>query len=478
MVWQASKPLKTKNKTCLNTFIKVGSAGFLRYCSMRKVFFAFLFSWFVGHTYAQSEQLLVRADSVSKWLASGQYDLVRQYFSPALTQKLDRTQLSMIWLGLYQQLGALQFVGKPTYREDQNGPGFLIPLRFEKKAYRLAIAFDSSNQINSFLLEEAEEEENWRYPAYGNPALYREFSMQIKNDTLILPAVLTLPKNLIGCPLVVFVHGLGPNDKDESQGPNKMFKDLAVGLASRGIASLRYDKRSLIYGPELMEDLRRLNIQTETIDDAVSAISLASKIQEIDTNRIFILGHGIGAMLAPEIAAQSRLPVRGLILVAPSTKPLAELIFEQYVFIAAENGFNQNDVQLLKMQEAAKKRALNPQLNADVPNDSLPLRLPASYWLSWQQYDPAAALWQNNNPLLVLSGDADYQVPPETLLAFRQKMLGREKISYQTYSTLNHFMMPASGARGPADYRRRNNVSLQVIEDISRWIGDQLLGKR
>lgn len=445
---------------------------------MRFVCFTLLCSFIIGHTSAQTEQLLARADSVSKWLASGRYERVHDFFSPTLAKKLDKTQLSMIWLGLYQQLGALQMVGKPTYRVDQNGPGFLIPLRFERKAQRLAIAFDSLNQINSFLLEEAEEAENWRYPAYGKPDLYHEFSMQIKHDTLVLPAILTLPKNLLGCPLVVFVHGLGPNDKDESQGPNKMFKDLAIGLASRGIASLRYDKRSLIYGPELMEDLRRLNLQTETIADAVEAISMADNIVEVDTNRIFILGHGIGAMLAPEIAAQSRLPIRGLILIAPSTKPLAELIFEQYVFIAAENGFSKNDLQLLKMQESAKKKALDPHLSPDYPGDSLPLRLPATYWLAWQQFDPAAALWQNNQPLLVLSGDADYQVPPETMLAFKQKMLGREKISYKAYTMLNHFMMPAQGARGPADYRRRNNVSLLVVEDISRWISEQSLGKR
>ncbi|MDZ7606573.1 MAG: hypothetical protein U5K79_13515 [Cyclobacteriaceae bacterium] len=59
---------------------------------------------------------------------------------------------------------------------------------------------------------------------------------------------MTLPKGKNSFPIVLFVHGSGPNDRDETIGPNKPFRDIAYGLAEKGIASLRYDKRTFVYG--------------------------------------------------------------------------------------------------------------------------------------------------------------------------------------------------------------------------------------
>jgi len=413
---------------------------------------------------------LQRAEQLADWLAENKYDSLRTHFSPELKSRLNAEQMQMVWLGLYNQFGALTFVGKPAYRQLGVHPEITIPLRFEKQQQRLLLGFDSLSRINTFVLQAATEEENWRYPSYGRTNSYREFSMRVKTDTVQLPAILTLPNGCKKCPVVIMVHGAGPNDKDESQGPNKMFRDLAIGLASRGIASLRYDKRSFSYGPELMEDLRRLTIQTETINDAVSALTLLRQVRETDSNRIFLLGHGIGAMLAPAIVQQSPVPVKSLLLVAPAAKPFAELVFEQYVYLAAESGISAAEQHMLKKQENAKKRALDTSLQTGFPQDSLPLSLPAEYWLSWQRYDPGAGYWQINQPLFVASGGADYQVPPETLLHFKQKMMGRDRISYFEYPLLNHFMMPGSGAPGPKDYQRRNNVSEQLINDLEKYI--------
>lgn len=381
----------------------------------------------------------------------------------------------MVWMGLFNQFGPLQSVGQASLREGIEATETLLPLRFEQQEQRLLLRFDSLQRINAFILQPASEAENWRYPSYGRPDSYREFSMKVISDTIQLPAILTLPKNCKQCPVVLFVHGAGPNDKDESQGPNKMFKDLAVGLASRGIASLRYDKRSLAYGPELMEDLRRLTIQTETITDAANALLLLRKVIEADTNRIFIFGHGLGAMLAPAVVQQSQLPVRALVLAAPAAKSFAEVIFEQYVHLASRGGFSAEEQQLLQLQEQAKKRALNPQLLPSISQDSLPLGLPAEYWLSWQQYDVGAALWKINQPLLVVSADADYQIPPETILHLKQKMMGRERMTYLRYPVLNHFFMPATGSAGPEDYQKRSNVAEQLVVDVEKWIRAEAL---
>jgi len=452
--------------------LKHNRQAFLRYWCMRWILLLGLLPFIVG---AQTNNPLQITERIGIQLAANQLDSINQYFTAGLQAKLTTEQLQLVWMGLFNQFGPLQSVGKASFREGIEAVETVLPLRFEQQEQRLLLRFDSLQRINAFILQPAKEVENWRYPAYGRPDSYREFSMKVLSDTIQLPAILTLPKNCKQCPVVVFVHGAGPNDKDESQGPNKMFKDLAVGLASRGIASLRYDKRSLAYGPELMEDLRRLTIQTETIDDAVNALLLLRRVVEVDTNRIFLLGHGIGGILAPAIVQQSNLPVRGLILAAPAAKSFAQVVFEQYVHLASRGGFSAEEQQLLRMQERAKKHAMDPQLKPGFPQDSLPLALPAEYWLSWQSYDMGTTLWQINQPVLVVSGDADYQIPPETILHLKQKMMGRDRLTYTSYPLLNHFFMPAGGSAGPEDYQIRSNVAERLVVDLEKWIRTESL---
>ncbi len=68
--------------------------------------------------------------------------------------------------------------------------------------------------------------------------------MEITSPLGPLPATLTLPSGEGHFPAVLLVAGSGPNDRDETIGPNKPFRDLAQGLAAADIASLRYDKRT------------------------------------------------------------------------------------------------------------------------------------------------------------------------------------------------------------------------------------------
>jgi len=75
-------------------------------------------------------------------------------------------------------------------------------------------------------------------------------------------------------PAVVLVHGSGPQDRDETIGPNKPFRDLAWGLASQGIAVLRYDKRTKVHGAMMAGAVEQFTVKEETIDDALAAVAL------------------------------------------------------------------------------------------------------------------------------------------------------------------------------------------------------------
>ncbi len=121
-----------------------------------------------------------------------------------------------------------------------------------------------------------------------------------------LNGLLTLPENMDRrVPAVVFVHGSGSSNMDEKVGKLTPFKDLAEGLAKYGIASIRYDKRSYAHGFKMIRDKSKpITIKEETIEDAILATELLKKDPRIDAEKVFIIGHSMGGMLAPRIDAE------------------------------------------------------------------------------------------------------------------------------------------------------------------------------
>ena len=147
-----------------------------------------------------------------------------------------------------------------------------------------------------------------------------------------MPATLTIPNGTGPFPAVVLVHGSGPNDRDETYGPNKPFKDIAWGLASVGIVVLRYEKRTKQY-PQESAAIQNFTVQDETIYDALAAVELLNNSSIVDHSKIFVLGHSLGGMLAPRIALQES-QIAGLIILAGATRHLEDLMLEQTRYLA------------------------------------------------------------------------------------------------------------------------------------------------
>ncbi len=143
-------------------------------------------------------------------------------------------------------------------------------------------------------------------------------------------------------PAVVLVHGSGPQDRDETIGPNKPFRDLAWGLATYGIAVLRYEKRTRVYGQKLQQDKKLLTsftVYEETVDDAVSAVALLSQTPGIRPDRIFVLGHSQGGMTIPRVAQKDK-QAAGFIIMAGLTRPLEDAILKQNRYLLSISGLS------------------------------------------------------------------------------------------------------------------------------------------
>jgi len=424
-----------------------------------------------GFAWGQSSSpAALQSNRLIAHLKAAEWPAAEALLDSNLRKRIDATQLEIIWKGLQLAQGELQQVGELSSREINGKSYYYRQLDFLKSSVRLELQLNAREKISALRLQPLSDADLYLPPAYDDPEKYQEFSLRVKYDSIQLPAIITLPKNGKLCKVVVLLHDIGPQDKDHSIGPNKMFRDLAVGLAAEGIASLRYDKRTFRYGPELMADLRVLTPETEVIQDALAAIALLRTVAEVDTQQVHLLGLGVGGMLAGSIAAQSSLPIRSIVAIGSSPRPLPDQLLDQYIQLLSSK-LTFEDMQVAVQQlERQSKLAKSPALHSAVPADSLPLQLPAPYWLYWRQFDPLAGYWQTNARLWFVRGEADYQSQATDLAQWEMRLLGREKTKFSTFPDLNHLLMAHTDAPLSEAYKAQNQVDAAVVRALAAWI--------
>lgn len=438
--------------------------------------FSFLYKWalvlglllgYVAAVFAQDANM-GRAKHVYELFVANQGDSIHALLTEELQEKLSPEVFKDMFKQSERQFGKLQSTGEWQKETAQGITLYYSDLKFERYSLRFLLSFDADGRMNTIRLMPVPAVSTAQ-PVVYNKEKMLERDVTVGADGFKLPGTLTLPVGKKKVPLVILVHGSGPNDRDETVGPNKPFRDLAWGLAERGIATVRYEKRTKAYGAACVPEGREMDYDTESVDDAVAITTWVKTLPEIDADSVYVLGHSLGATLAPRIAERAD-GVAGIILVAALARPFEDAIVEQVSYISS---LRDSSGSAKKQIEEIKKQADNTKkLGTSEFDDKIPLLLgvPHSYWEFANAYKPVEVAVKLTLPMLILQGERDYQVTMEDFGLWRLGLLRNKNAFFKSYPKLNHMLQEGSGKATPFEYERESPVVGYVMDDIASFI--------
>ena len=391
----------------------------------------------------------------------------------AMTEQMEAAEAQLGGIGAMAKqlagLGTVREIGSAYEDEIRGDKAFLIPCVFPVMRVDLVLVVrDGAIAGLSTGPYSGAEEERAESDAYDRV----ELALPVPSLNGELPGELTVPKGEGLYPAVILLQGSGSSDRDETLGNLKPFRDIAEGLAERGVAVYRFDKRSYTYGAEMATN-KQLTLADEYLEDAVHAVQLLAEQEKIDPERIFVLGHSLGGTAIPAVAReleQAKTKARGFIMMAASARPLDELMREQYDFLYSL---------MPEVSEAqqAEKDAVFAELDKLKDLDSLKeddtvLGVYASYWKWLAAYDILQAAGEITGPVLLLQGEEDYQVTTADFDIWREAFGEKENWRMISYPGLTHLFMEGKKAEGSAAYARDGSVDARVIDDIAAFVAE------
>lgn len=400
------------------------------------------------------------ADRFVRSLARGAYADARRGFDDKMLAAMSDSALEGAWTSLTDRVGT--FRGVEGFRnEDRDGyRAVVVTTKHSKLPVDVRVVFDSNEKIAGLWFAAATTA--WRAPKYVKAGSFVESDFAVRE----LPGTLTLPNAKGPVRAAVLVHGSGPNDRDESIGAYKPFRDLAQGLASRGIAVLRYDKRSR-HAPASLKGA--FDQDDEVSFDARAAVTALASREEIDPKHIVLIGHSQGASMAPRIARGTP-NIAAIALLAGDTRPFEQLLLDQFRYIFSVQGVDD----ATRAQKLEAIRDGFRRVRSEGPDDELleviGSKSPRRYWRDLLDHRGATIARELSIPMFVAQGARDYQVTMEDFAGWKSALGSRGDVTFRVYPTLNHAFVSGEGPSTPEEYSWPGHVDQALVEDLVRWV--------
>ena len=418
---------------------------------------------------AARDSAITRAKAFVELLSRSENAACVEYFDSTMKAVMPVEKVRAAWDTVLVRVGPFKKQLRAWSQQYRIYDIVFVTCLFEKDSADVRVVLNDKKQVAGLFFSKPLSPVEYKAPAYVKQETFREEPVLVGSGRWALHGTLTLPVNATSCPAIVLVHGSGPNDRDETIGPNKPFKDLAWGLASNGIAVVRYEKRTREHASDLAVLMHTFTVKDETIEDALAAVDLLRHTKQIDPKRIYVLGHSLGGMLAPRIGVQDP-SLAGLVILAGATRPLEDILVDQTTYLLSVGGLSPA-AQSYQISRIDSERVKVKNLKmADTASTDTYFAAPASYWFDLQGYDPPQMAQTLQMPMLILQGERDYQVTKLDYDRWTKALRGKKGVSFKTYPKLNHLFIAGEGKSLPAEYEKTGHVVDEVIDDIVRWI--------
>ena len=401
------------------------------------------------------------AKTVTGELAAGDFQAVHDRLTEAAASQLSVEGLAQAWATYGDPLGAYRGATVERTGETRGQPFVVLRATFERGLLRVVTVFDGE-RLSGLRIQPVQQ--SYEPPAYVDTDAFVERERTLPSPACDLGATLSLPSTAADgaetAPGVVLVHGSGPADRNASYGPNRPFQDLAWGLASRGVAVLRYDKRTHACDVSRADGL---DLDALTVDDAVTGV--ATLRDEDAVGPVAVVGHSQGGLAAPRIAARAE--TDGMASLAGPAGSLAPLVELQVRYLANVD----DEVTDAEREQIEQVAAAVDRIQAgDLGDDEVVLGFHATFWRQVRAYDQTAVAADLDVPRFLAFGGRDYQVPADRARSAWAAALGdASNVTLRTYEDANHLFVPGEGASTPGEYLQRGNVVESLVTDLADW---------
>ena len=428
---------------------------------------------FIGNSAIQAQtrtEYAALSNRISDWITTDKTDSIVPYFDSVMKRAVSASQLADTWTTILMNWGPM--VSKDKMVIEQLGEYTMVTqiIHFNRTKYKLHITYDKQFKIAGLFLTLGAQQ--YEVPPYVNTLNFVEYKLTFGKEPIILNGLLSIKQTTNRMPLLIIIQGSGPQDQDGTYGSNKIYKDIAWGIATNDIAVFRYPKRTSIYGSLYLSGRTDIQytLEDEYVTDLVNAIQLLCKRNDIDTNNIFLLGHSQGGDAAV-IAAKKTGKIKGIIMASTSPRHIQDIMCEQLDYI---NGYEPYySAKRIQSDEMKSKLvySLNPDLKLDAPFDSLPLNIAPSYWIYLNQLNLIDSLkTMSNLKLFFVQGKRDYQVTLVDLGEWQKAFKDDARATFKVYPYLNHMYFRGTSRSTAVEYDERHNVDEEIVSDIVKWI--------
>lgn len=306
--------------------------------------------------------------------------------------------------------------------------------------------------------------------AFALPATaFASDDMVLTTPTGKLAGTLELPATAGPVPVVLIIAGSGPTDRDGNSpvlpGKNDSLKQLALGLAGRGIASLRYDKRGIAAsaGAIISEADLRFDMY---VDDAVAWIKELRAQKRF--SRVVVAGHSEGSLIG--MLAAARTSADGFISLDGAGRPAQAILREQL----------QKSTSMTPEAKAEADRTIGElaagRMVSDVSAGQAALFRPSlqPYIISWFRYDPVREIAAIRGPAAIVQGTADVQVTRADSDALHAAL---PSARYVVVEGMNHVLKHAPDTSTNALIAGYSNPALPIEPVVVETVAKVALGK-